>query len=265
MPHDSQETPVHRSLPQMLSRYLQQRTAAAESGLISAETGEVIPFESAPVPPVDSRVAWDEAVAAASYYEPARATQAWKVPVEWPTLVATSEPVMALPFCLGNFPQLVRDLHTLMQARDFTTLQPARGRPANASLVEASAQEALRQKQYGRFLLAIGTLRLAKQLDLAEALLEKHRSDIAENHQAGWANERAAVAWHQGKPDDAAARWLAQEPTVPVLFNRGMAALFSNRTAEAKPALVGAVEQLPDDSAWHHLGRLYLALASMAR
>ena len=31
--------------------------------------------------------------------------------------------------------------------------------------------------------------------------------------------------------------------------------------AEAQPALEQAVALLPDDGAWHHLGRLYLTLA----
>ena len=47
----------------------------------------------------------------------------------------------------------------------------------------------------------------------------------------------------------------------PVLFNRGMAALFSDRPQEARTALTEAVARLPEAGAWHHLGRLYLALA----
>jgi len=48
---------------------------------------------------------------------------------------------------------------------------------------------------------------------------------------------------------------------VPVLFNRGMAALFLDRPAEARADLRKATERLPESSGWHHLGRLYLALA----
>ena len=42
-----------------------------------------------------------------------------------------------------------------------------------------------------------------------------------------------------------------------------MAALFLDQTAEARTALLQAVAQLPEDSGWHHLGKLYLALAEM--
>ena len=44
-------------------------------------------------------------------------------------------------------------------------------------------------------------------------------------------------------------------------FNRGMAQLFLGRNAEAVASLTAAVAGLPETSAWHHLGQLYLALA----
>ena len=46
-----------------------------------------------------------------------------------------------------------------------------------------------------------------------------------------------------------------------MLFNRGMAALFAGDNAAAREALRKAVAKLPESSGWHHLGRLYLALA----
>ncbi len=76
------------------------------------------------------------------------------------------------------------------------------------------------------------------------------------------ANEEAALAWHRGQTEEALAAWQAQKASVPVLFNRGMAALFLGRSAEAQASLTEAVTQLPDTSAWHHLGHLYLALAA---
>jgi hypothetical protein len=51
--------------------------------------------------------------------------------------------------------------------------------------------------------------------------------------------------------------------TAPAQFNRGMAALFTDRPAAARPLLKAAIAQLPESSAWHHLGRLYLTLAEM--
>jgi hypothetical protein len=45
------------------------------------------------------------------------------------------------------------------------------------------------------------------------------------------------------------------------LFNRGMAALFLGDAVAAREALTRATAMLPETGAWHHLGRLYLALA----
>jgi tetratricopeptide (TPR) repeat protein len=75
------------------------------------------------------------------------------------------------------------------------------------------------------------------------------------------ANEEAALLWQRGEHAEAARRWGQMPDSVPVLFNRGMAALFLGRPADARAALRQAVERLPEASGWHHLGRLYLALA----
>ena len=76
---------------------------------------------------------------------------------------------------------------------------------------------------------------------------------------AAWTNEKAALAWHQGQTESARALWSAMEPSVPVLFNRGMAALFLGETAQGRAALDEAIARLPESSAWHHLARLYRA------
>ena len=52
---------------------------------------------------------------------------------------------------------------------------------------------------------------------------------------------------------------------MPVRFNRGMAALFLGRPAEARDHLKAAVGGLAETGAWHHLASLYLTLAEMAR
>lgn len=247
-------TPTQPTLSELLSSYLGRN---AESPAVVV--GEVIPFESAPVHPVEPRVAWDGATLAAKYVPECNPEQ-WKMPPQWSALVAGHEPVMALPLCLGNFAQLVRDVHGLLHAHKLSALRPMRTRSATAPSLDV-AEAAFKQKQHGPFLLAAGMLRLAKQFDAAEKLFEEHHADLPAVWQPALANERAALAWHRGDAEKAAGLWAAQEPSVPVLFNRGMTALFSDRTAEAKDPLVRAVEQLPDDDAWHQLGRLYLALA----
>lgn len=260
MSHNPQEKPAQPALSELLSSYLRGR---GEMSPAIQNLGEVIPFDSAPVQPVDARVAWDEATLAARHYHSQCTPQRWEVVPEWSALVAAHEPVAALPFCLGNFPQLVRDLHGLLHAQNLSAMRPAPTRPANSGPSDSLAHDALKQNQYGRFLMTIGSLRLAKHFDAAERLLDAHERDLPSGWQAAVANERAAINWHRGQAEEARALWAAQEPNVPVLFNRGMSALFSEDVTKAKESLVGAVEQLPDDNAWHHLGRLYLALAGI--
>ena len=65
----------------------------------------------------------------------------------------------------------------------------------------------------------------------------------------------------EGKAEEAIKIWNRLPDSVPVLFNRGMAALFTDRAAEARKHLKEAIAKLPESSAWHHLGRLYLTLA----
>jgi hypothetical protein len=78
---------------------------------------------------------------------------------------------------------------------------------------------------------------------------------------AAWANEEAALLWHDGQWEQAAEAWQTQPASVPVRFNRGMAALFLGRPANAHADLQQAAGQLPEDQAWHHLARLYVALS----
>ena len=143
-------------------------------------------------------------------------------------------------------------------------MRPSAGR-SSANDLSAWVEEVAQKKPYPHLLLALGTLRLAKHFDAADALIRAHDADVPTPWRAGWENEKAAVAWHAGRHDDARIIWEALEPTVPVLFNRGMAALFVGETSIAKQHLSAALAKLPTSSAWHHLGRLYVTLADLRR
>ncbi len=242
-------------LAELFTEYLKDQTAAQAVGLGFAESaGEVEPYEAAPVQPVDPALAWTDALAAAGHFQTAQTN--WTTPPDWPALVAAQEPAVALTFSLGNFPQMVRNLHPLLAGGDLTALRagPVRGAPAPA-LAEWARSEA----GYPQTLLAAGVLRLAGQFDEAADLL---RCKPPAEWKAAHANEEAALAWHRGRADEAAALWQKQSESAPVLFNRGMAALFLGDAVTAHEALTRAAAALPETSAWHHLARLYLALAA---
>ena len=248
-------------LSELLGRYLQQQADAHESGMALPESlGEVMPYDAAPAQPVDPRTAWSEAVKA---LELPRSDTSVAAPPDWPVLVVSHEPETALAFAAGNFPQLVRNLLPLYQTKVLTSLCP-RGTPgAPAPALVEWATSTLQKRIFPGGLLAIGALRLARQFDAADELVHEHASGVPAAWRAAWTNEQAALAWHRGQTDAAAASWETQKASVPVLFNRGMSALFLGSRAKARTALDAAVTQLPDNSAWHHLGRLYLTLAEM--
>lgn len=253
------------SLAELLARYLEQRAADQAAGLASSEpAGEVFPFEAAPVQPIEPRAAWEEAVAAARLLAPSVDVRSWHAPPEWATVVGTHEPVTSLAFCVGNFPQLVRELQPLIHTEDVGALRPSAAAPLNAPALVEWAKETFARKDFSQRLLALGCLRLARHFDLFDKLAASDEA-VSASGRAAWENEKAAAEWHRGRAIEARAMWLKQADSVPVLFNRGMAALFLGETAAARSALEQAVSQIPETSAWHHLGRLYQTLAEVRR
>jgi hypothetical protein len=245
----------------LLSGYLQRQADAHALGLGTPQSGEVVPYDAGPVQPIDPRQAWRSAVAAAELFVPDAQTAGWKAPPCWATLVTGHEPAVSLAFSIGNFPQLVRDLHPLLQATDLTAFRPTAARPLTGPGLAEWAAETAQKKQFPQTLLAVGILRLARWFDEAGKLLQENDKQVPAAWRPAWTNEKAALAWQQGQGEEARRLWDSQPASVPVLFNRGMAALFLGANAEARTPLSQAVAQLPADGAWHHLGRLYLALA----
>jgi hypothetical protein len=246
----------------LLRGYLQRQADAHAQGLGVQTSGEVVPYDAGPVQPIEPRQAWASAVAAAELLVPEGQAKTWKAPPCWATLVAGHEPTVSLSFAVGNFPQLIRDLHPLLQATDLTQFRPANTRPLTVPGLAEWATE-VAQKRTPQMVLAVGALRLAHWFDEAEKLLQEHDTGVPASWQPAWANEKAALAWQRGQGDEARRLWQSQPASVPVLFNRGMAALFLGATTEARAPLAQAVAQLPADDPWHHLGRLYMALADI--
>jgi hypothetical protein len=259
----SADTPVQPTLAELMAGFLARQAEVHAAGLGRVDVvGEVEPYEAVVAPAVEPRLAWEEACEVVRLFRTGEQVRSAQPPAEWPGLVAAHEPVLALAFAAGNYPQLVRSLHALMHAEEWPALREPAGRPLPVPGVAETAT-AGRKQSFPPALLTLGTLRLAKQFDLAAEFVQHRRDTVPAEWAAAWANEEAALAWHRGRAEEAAAAWQAQPESVPVLFNRGMAALFLGRPADARTWLRQATAQLPDAGAWHHLGRLYLALAEM--
>ena len=78
--HGSSNTPVQQSLAELLAEYLQRQAAAHAEGLGRPEGGDVVLFEAVPAQPVDPRLAWDEALAAAQFLCRDCNPRSWKAP-----------------------------------------------------------------------------------------------------------------------------------------------------------------------------------------
>ncbi len=257
----SQETSVQIQLTDLLARYLANQAEAQAVGIATMD-GEVTPYEVGPVQPLDPKLAWDDALAVLPFYAPTP-PQRRQAPPQWAQLVANHESIVAVAFSAGNFPQLMRNFHAILAQPNLAELRPITGRAATVTELAPWVEEMARKKQFPQMLLALGALRLAKHFDEADAYVRAHDAEVPLDWRAGWDNEKAALAWHSGRFEDARQQWNALKPTVPVLFNRGMAALFTGDPGAAKQHLNAAVAQLPATSAWHHLGRLYLILCDL--
>ncbi len=256
-------------LGQLMARFLKQRSGEELAGtLIPADlTSEVETHQAGTATAIDPRMALEEATECVRFLDQELAEgfsiQSLKKLPDWAMLVRNHESHLAIPFCLGNFPQLMRSVSPLMQTDSFSPLRPAGMRPIPVSGVAEWGEQMLNKGRVAEALFAAAALRLAGQFPTATSLLTKIRDQVMGEYEDLLLNEEAALAWQQGRAEQAAERW-AEHPQAdsPVLlFNRGMAALFLDRLAEAKTLLAQAVEAIPESSSWHHLGRLYLTLA----
>ncbi len=237
----------------LLARFLARRQDEPDAAQFS---GDVEAYEAVPAQSVDPRQAWDGGLEALTGKVPAKNVS--KLPTGWATFVAGLESISALPMAAANFPQAVRDLLPLVKSADLsTTLKPTAS--ADFAGLSTWVRAAASSGDAAKTLLAAGLLRLSSRFDEAERLL--NAMTILDGWRTAWMNEHAALAWHRGDHATARAAWIKLPTTPATEFNRGMAELFLGNAAAARPHLQAAAEQLPESGGWHHLARLYLALA----
>src|SRR5262245_56372378 len=178
--------PATLPLAELFTRYLQRQADAQAQGLGFPEpSDEVTPYEAVPVQPVDPALAFKEALEVRRFF-PGVVQGTWPAPPDWPAVVAAHEPEVSVAFCLGNFPQLVRNLHPLLTG-GLSAVRENVGRPVS---VPALLEWANKAREPHARLLAAGALRLARQFDQAGAVLNQV---TAPEWQALRANEDAAL------------------------------------------------------------------------
>lgn len=233
------------SIDELTARFL------ARSAEESPVFGEVEAYDAVPAQAVDPRSAWTEALAALGDVD---AKSLGKLPGCWATLLANLDSQTGTTMAAGNFPQAVRDWLPLVQNADLSRTLGATGPTADVAGLSEWIATLTRTGEPTRLILAAGILRLARCYDEAAELLSRVSGTTADN-------ERAALAWHRGDHATARQLWSEMPESTPVLFNRGMAALFQGDIPAARRDLKAAADQLSDATGWHHLARLYQALA----
>jgi len=221
---------------------------------VEPASGEVEPHEVAAGFRVDPRAAWTDAIFAI-HLAPASSP----TPNDWSSLVNQPNATYAVPLAAGNFPQRVKDLHPLIHQFNASELRPsatAAATPGFSTLrtwIESEAKKGSAES----VLLAAGVARMLGDFDRAEQLLAKcpPHADLD--------NERAALLWHRGECDAALAAWNAMADSPAVLFNRGLALLFTGKNAEAPKAFSKTIAVLPESTGWNALARLYQAVAEI--
>jgi tetratricopeptide (TPR) repeat protein len=177
-------------------------------------------------------------------------------------LVQYPASVPAVALAAGNYPQLIRDLPELIRTRPRAKLLASRAN-ADVTGIDTWTARALEQQSTFAALMGAGMLRLAGQYENARKILGTLRAQVSAEWKSALANEEAALAWHSGEHETAYRSWERLPDSAAACFNRGMAALFLERPDEAKAQLKQAISLLPEENAWQHLARLYLALAEM--
>ncbi|MSR52014.1 MAG: hypothetical protein EXS09_01835 [Gemmataceae bacterium] len=238
-----------------------RRTEDAETLIAAADAlGDVEPHEVSVGYRAEPRLAWQESLEVLAAF--GLKADPIPAPAEWGSLVARQEGLAALPFALANYPQRVRNLGTLIESGNLRDLLPKSA--TGAAVATGLLKWGTRHIQAGNLphaIIAVANYRAAGDFERANDAYKN--LSVATEWQAVVANEEAALLWQQGKHEQAAEAWANLPESVPVLFNRGMSALFLGRFDEAKSALSAAVAGLSEESAWHHLASLYLTLAQM--
>jgi hypothetical protein len=258
------------SLDELLAQFVRAWPAETATQAIDASS-EVVPFQAATLFAPDPRAALNDGIEVAGFLlDQAEVTQFQRsiqqAPPDWSSLVRSQPSVLALPFCLGNFPQMVRSVTPLLTGMSLRNLRPQVEQPLEIPGLQSWGQERLGKSRWAEALVAVAAMRLAQQMETAQNLLARIREAAPATWQPLILNETAALAWHAAQSDAAEQLW--NDPmlrdTVVGSFNRGLAALFNDRPREAAELLLRAAQGITENSSWHQLARLYGAVAQTA-
>jgi len=245
-------------LQDLFKQLLGERVQAADAGFLSERLPEVVPYEAVPPLAIDAGLAWAEALEAGKAL--GLAVASLECPLGWAEMVTGTACNACVPMCLGNFPQMVRDVKALADVANLPSLRP---QPL-AMPMDAAGMSSWRSSDTSAVarLVRAGLLRLSGRYAEANEILAEMPEGRGKLRSAVL-NERAALAWHQGDHESAIDLWKQAKEETPVLFNRGLSLLFSGQVAQSRPLFDRVLGGLPAASGWRQLTELYLAVAEL--
>lgn len=246
------------TLADLTARFLARKSETPVSD--DTSDGDVEPHEVVAGFRIEPRVCWNETVATLKLLGVDDAGNLVPPP-EWAAYVGLLPTAFAVPLAVGFYPQRVRDFHPLLGTTDLSRFLPTAYSPAPGFVgLRGWVRSGGRTTTGTAALLASGVAaNLGDSVDAASGL------EAAESRTGTDAlaleNQKAAIAWATGRHAEALAIWEAMPESTVTSFNRGMALLFLGRSDEAAPFLKQAADELPADTGWSHLAKLYGSLA----
>ncbi len=239
---------VPPSLRELTARYLAAQAVNPAGGVES----EVEPHEVLGGFRPTAAQTWADAVAPLTVV--GLSADGLTCPPEWAAFAAAGGPTAVVPLAAGFFPQRVSDPSALFAGRHNP---PSADRLTGFDALRQWVAASVGSGSAARLLLAAGVAACLGDALTADAMLVAAEPLCAGPARSVWENQRAAVRYVAGK----AADWAAV--TGPAGdFNRGLAALFSGKPADAVGPLRRAADALPAGSGWSALAGLYATLAA---
>lgn len=206
---------------------------------------EVEPYQAQPALGIDLALTWCEAML------PATMLSDVAVSAHFPAAWGAARHVDLLttfPCCIGMAPQFLQRIQALLEnSKHFFEQTLPASRPRFTAEPTLDSKTVISQ---------LAVARLAGDHAKSRELISQLDGEVLQK------NELAAQHWLEGDRDTAAWIWNDLPASNPVIaFNQAIAALARNETKQGKACLQRSIIGFDENTGWHHLSELYLALA----
>lgn len=208
---------------------------------------EVEAYQAQPALGIDLSLTWNEALLPARLLSKDAVHVSAHFPAAW-SAARHVDLLIPFPCCTGMAPQFLQRIHALLENNGEFFQQSM-----NTSRPRFTAEPTLDSKTV---ISQLAVARLAGDHDKSRELITQLDGEVLQK------NEHASQHWLEGDRDTAASIWNDLPADHPVIaFNQALVALAHRETKQGKARLQHAIDGFDENTGWHHLSELYLALA----